>query len=165
MVYTAESIQSIVSKQRQFFRTGKTLDIEWRIKSLKALRKMVVENEDLFLSALQKDLGRSKVEAYLCDIGPIITEINETIHGLRRWARPELHFSGIMCFPSITTRVYKMPYGVCLIISPFNFPLLLSLGVLAACISGGNAAVIKTSSKTVACTEVLKKCISEYFPE
>lgn len=165
MVYTAESIQSIVSKQRQFFRTGKTLDIEWRIKSLKTLRKMVVENEDLFLSALQKDLGRSKVEAYLCDIGPIITEINETIHGLRHWARPELHFSGIMCFPSITTRVYKMPYGVCLIISPFNFPLLLSLGVLAACISGGNTAVIKTSSKTVACTEVLKKCISEYFPE
>ncbi|MBP3195694.1 MAG: aldehyde dehydrogenase family protein [Butyrivibrio sp.] len=165
MVYTAESIQSIVSKQRQFFRTGKTLDIEWRIKSLKTLRKMVVEKEDLFLSALQKDLGRSKVEAYLCDIGPIITEINETIHGLRRWARPELHFSGIMCFPSITTRVYKMPYGVCLIISPFNFPLLLSLGVLAACISGGNTAVIKTSSKTVACTEVLKKCISEYFPE
>lgn len=165
MVYTAESIQSIVSKQRQFFRTGKTLEIEWRIKSLKTLRKMVVENEDLFLSALQKDLGRSKVEAYLCDIGPIITEINETIHGLRRWARPELHFSGIMCFPSITTRVYKMPYGVCLIISPFNFPLLLSLGVLAACISGGNTAVIKTSSKTVACTEILKKCISEYFPE
>lgn len=48
MVYTAESIQSIVSKQRQFFRTGKTLDIEWRIKNLKTLRKMVIENKDLF---------------------------------------------------------------------------------------------------------------------
>ncbi|ADL33747.1 aldehyde dehydrogenase family protein [Butyrivibrio proteoclasticus B316] len=165
MVYTAEYIQSIVSKQRQFFRTGKTLNVEWRINSLKTLKRMMVDNEALFLEALQKDLGRSKVEAYLCDIGPIITEINETIRGLRRWARPERHFSGIMCFPSVTTMVYKMPYGVSLIISPFNFPLLLAVGVLAACISGGNTAVIKTSSKTVACTEVLKKCISEYFPE
>ena len=138
MVYTAEYIQSIVSKQRQFFRTGKTLNVEWRINSLKTLKRMMVDNEALFLEALQKDLGRSKVEAYLCDIGPIITEINETIRGLRRWARPERHFSGIMCFPSVTTMVYKMPYGVSLIISPFNFPLLLAVGVLAACISGGN---------------------------
>ncbi len=165
MAYTAEDIQSIVSKQRQFFRTGKTLDVEWRINSLKTLKKMMVDNETLFMDALRKDLGRSNVEAYFSDIGTIIAEINETIHGLRRWARPERHFSGIMCFPSVTTRVYKMPYGVSLIISPFNFPLLLSVGVVAASISGGNTAVIKTSSKTVACTEVLKKCISDYFPE
>lgn len=54
----------------------------------------------------------SAPEAYLCDIGPIVVEINEMLRGLRRWARPERHFSGLMCFPSLVTKVYKMPYGV-----------------------------------------------------
>lgn len=117
-----------------------------------------------FAAALQQDLGRSRVEAFLCDVGPVITEINETIRGLRRWARPECHYSGLMCFPSLITRVYKMPYGVTLLISPFNFPILLTLGVLIASIAGGNTAVIKTSSKSKACTEALQRFISELFP-
>jgi NAD-dependent aldehyde dehydrogenases len=69
-----------------------------------------------------------------------------------------------MCFPSIFTKVYKMPYGVTLVISPFNFPMLLTMGVLAASIAGGNTAVIKTSSKSPACTEAIKKLIVETFP-
>ena len=70
-----------------------------------------------------------------------------------------------MCFPSTRTTVYKMPYGVSLIISPFNFPMLLTLGVLAASIAGGNSAVIKTSSKSAASTRALQQLISETFPE
>ena len=115
--------------------------------------------------ALHEDLGRSLMEAYLCDIGPIIVEINEILAGLKKWSKPETHLSGLMCFPSITTRVYKMPYGVSLIISPFNFPILLTLGVLAASISGGNTAVIKASSKSAASTKALQKLISKTFPE
>ena len=163
-MYTETEIKSIVTAQRNYFRTGATLDVKWRIQQLKKLKKAVIAHEEEFEQALHEDLGRSKVEAYLCDIGPIITEINETIRGLRRWARPERHFSGLMCFPSITTKVYKMPYGVTLIISPFNFPMLLTLGVLAASLSGGNTAVIKTSSKSARCTEVLKQFIAEVFP-
>ena len=116
------------------------------------------------MAALTEDLGRSSVEAYLCDIAPTITEINEMIHGLRRWARPECHFSGLMCFPSIITRVYKMPYGVSLVISPFNFPVLLTIGVVAAAMSGGNTVVIKSSSKSSASTAALKKFFAELFP-
>ena len=70
-----------------------------------------------------------------------------------------------MCFPSTSTTVYKMPYGVSLIISPFNFPILLTLGVLAASISGGTTAVLKTSSKSAASTKALKKLIADTFPE
>ncbi|MBP5151669.1 MAG: aldehyde dehydrogenase family protein, partial [Lachnospiraceae bacterium] len=81
----------------------------------------------------------------------------------KKWARPERHFSGFICFPSITTRVYKMPYGVSLIISPFNFPFLLTFGVLTAAIAGGNTAVIKTSSKTPNCTRVSKKIVESAF--
>lgn len=162
-MHTETQIQALVSAQRDFFRSGATLDVNWRIQQLKKLRDAVITHETEFEDALHEDLGRSKVEAYLCDIGPIIVEINETIAGLKKWARPELHFSGWMCFPSIFTRVYKMPYGVSLIISPFNFPMLLTLGVLAASIAGGNTAVIKASAKSKACTATLKKFIAEVF--
>lgn len=165
MAYTENEISGIVSRQRAFFRTGTTLDTGWRINQLKRLKAAVIAYEKEFIHALREDLGRSDVEAYLCDIGPVIAEINETIRGLKKWARPEWHFSGLICFPSITTKVYKIPYGVSLIISPFNFPILLTLGVLTASMAGGNTAVIKTSSKTTACTATLKKFIAETFPE
>jgi len=165
MEYTQDKIHGIVEKQRTFFRTGVTLDIKWRKEQLRKLKKAVLDNEKTLEEALYKDLGRSAFEAYLCDLGPIVVEVNEILRGLRKWARPEKHFSGLICFPSVTTSVYKMPYGVSLIISPFNFPILLTLGVLAASISGGNTAVLKTSSKSSACTEALKKLIAETFPE
>ena len=165
MSYTKEQIHDIVLEQRKYFRTGETLDINWRKQQLIKLRSAVFSNQTLLQEALFEDLGKSPVEAYLCDVGPVIVEINEILKGLRKWARPERHFSGMMCFPSSRTTVYKMPYGVSLIISPFNFPILLTLGVLAASLSGGNTAVIKTSSKSAASTRALQKLIAETFPE
>ena len=164
MAYTQETVHAIVEKQRAFFRTGATLDVNWRIEQLKKLKQAVIDHRDMLEQALYDDLRKSPVEAYLCDLGPVIVEVNEILHGLKRWARPEHHFSGLMCFPSTSTTVYKMPYGVSLIISPFNFPILLTLGVLAASISGGNTAVLKTSSKSAASTEALKKLIADTFP-
>jgi len=165
MAYTAEQIHEIVETQRAFFRTGETLDVSWRIQQLTKLKSAVLEHQALLQNALYEDLGKSPTEAYLVDIGPVIVEINEILKGIRRWARPEKHFSGLMCFPSLSTRVYKMPYGVSLIISPFNFPILLALGVLAASLSGGNTAVIKASSKSAASTAALQKLVSATFPE
>ena len=162
---TEQDIRNIVSSQREYFLSGVTLPVKWRITQLEKLKKAVVQREAILEAALAEDLGRSAVEAYLCDIGPIIVEINETVRGLRRWARPERHFSGLMCFPSIITKVYKMPYGVTLVISPFNFPLLLTLGVLVAAIAGGNTAVLKTSSKSPACTRALADLIADIFPK
>ncbi len=162
--YTEGSIREIVAAQRRFFRSGETLPICWRIKQLKRLKAAVLAHEKEFEDALAEDLGRSTVEAYLCDIGPIIVEINEMLAGLRRWARPECHFSGFMCIPSTFTKVYKMPYGVSLVISPFNFPILLTIGVVAAAMAGGNTVVIKSSSKSVASTAALKKFFAEVFP-
>ena len=165
MSWTQETIHDAVEAQRANFRSGETLPVSWRIEQLKKLKQAVLDREEQLCAALQEDLGRSRAEAFLCDIGPIIVETNEIIRGLKKWARPEKHFSGLMCFPSTITRVYKMPYGVSLIISPFNFPILLTLGVLAASIAGGNTAVLKTSSKSAACTKALRELISETFPE
>ena len=163
MEHEKQELHAAVEAQRAYFRTGATLPVKTRIAALKKLKTAVLAYEERFEDALREDLGRSTVEAYLCDIGPVVVEINETICGLRRWAKPETHFSGLMCFPSMTTKVYQMPYGVTLIISPFNFPILLTLGVLAASIAGGNTAVLKTSSKSKHCTEVLKAMIGETF--
>ena len=165
MSYTQQTIHEIVEKQRAFFRTNATLDVGWRKEQLKKLKQAVIDHQAELEAALCEDLNKGPTEAYLCDLGPVIVEINEILHGLSRWARPERHFSGLMCFPSLSTRVYKMPYGVSLIISPFNFPILLTLGVLAASISGGNTAVLKTSSKSAASTRALKKLIANTFPE
>ncbi|MBQ3708407.1 MAG: aldehyde dehydrogenase family protein [Clostridia bacterium] len=165
MEYTEERIHGIVLNQRKFFRTGVTLDVKWRIEQLRKLKQAVIDHQDMLSEALHEDLGKSPAEAYLCDIGPVIVEVNEILAGIRRWAKPERHFSGWMCFPSTKTTVYKMPYGVSLVISPFNFPILLTLSVLAASISGGNTAVIKASSKSAASTRALQKLIAETFPE
>ena len=162
-VFTEDQVRAIVDAQRKYFRTGETLPVKWRIRRLKKLKAAVIAYETEFEEALAADLGRSRVEAYLCDIGPIIVEVNEMIRGLRRWARPECHFSGLMCFPSTVTKVYKMPYGVSLVISPFNFPILLTIGVVAAAMCGGNTVVVKASSKSSACTAVLKKFFAEVF--
>lgn len=161
--FTPERVEEIVATQRRFFRTGTTLPVRWRIQQLKKLKAAVLAHEKEFTDALREDLGRTELEAYLCDIGPIVVEINEMIHGLRRWARPERHFSGLMCFPSMVTKVYKMPYGVSLVISPFNFPILLTIGVVAAAMCGGNTVVIKSSSKSAASTAALKRFFAEVF--
>ncbi len=163
-MWTKEQIHELVLNQQKYFRTNETLDVDWRIYQLKRLKTAVRLYEDELVNALKEDLGRSDAEAYLADIGSLIMEINETIAGLKRWAKPELHLSGPACFPSIFTRVYKMPYGTTLIISPFNFPVMLSIGPLAAAIAGGNTAVIKASSKSPATTKALQKILSDIFP-
>ena len=163
-MWTKESIHETVEAQRRYFHTNETLDLNFRIAQLERLVQAVSDHEEDLKDALSKDLGRHGLEAYFCDIGTVILEANEMIHGLKKYARPETHFSGMVCFPSIFTKVYKMPYGVTLIISPFNFPILLSLGVLVASIGAGNTAVIKTSSKTPNCTKALQELIADAFP-
>ena len=165
MGFTKEDIHQIVLKQKEYFLTGETLPVKFRIEQLKKLKKAILDNQDKLIKALHEDLGRCDAEAYFCDIGDVVMEINEYIKGVKKWSRPETHFSGLACFPSTTTKVYKMPYGVSLIISPFNFPILLSIGVVAASIAGGNTALIKASSKSAACTQALKEIVSETFDE
>ncbi len=165
MSWTQEEIHDLVQRQRDFFLTNQTLDINWRIEQLKRLKLAVLASEKEIEDALYQDLGRTKEEAYLTDIGPTVMEINEILANIKKWAKTEKHYSGMACFPSVLTKVYKMPYGVSLIISPFNFPILLSFGVLAASISAGNTAILKTSSKSVHCTKVIQRIVSHSFPD
>ena len=164
MAYTQTEIHNIIGAQKNYCAKGQTLPVDFRTEQLKKLKAAVLSHRPMLEEALREDLGRDAAEAYFSDIGATVLEINEALRSLRRWARPELHLSGLVCFPSIFTRVYKMPYGTVLIISPFNFPVLLSLGVLTAALAGGNTAVIKASSKSPACTAALKRLIADTFP-
>lgn len=162
--WTKEDIHSVFDRQREFFNSGATLNLKWRKNQLKKLRSAMYKYQNEIMAALYEDLGRSQAEAYFCDVGAVILELNETLRGLRKWARPTTIPSGIICFPSAFSKIYKMPYGVSLIISPFNFPILLSFGVLVASLAGGNTAIIKTSSKSKACTALMQKIITEIYP-
>ena len=165
MPYSKQEIHELVLSQREFFYSGQTLNIKFRKEQLRKLKKMILDYREELEKALYEDLGRCDAEAFFCDIGDTVMEINEYLKGLSKWSRAETHFSGLATFPSIFTKVYKMPYGVTLIISPFNFPILLSLGVLAASIAGGNTALIKMSSKSSKTTEKVKELISKTFPK
>jgi len=163
MEWNAENVHLLVEKQCKFFQTNTTLDLNWRINQLKKLKQVIVNNTDLIIQALHEDLGRDKVEAYICDVLPLISEVNEAIKLTKRWAKPETHLNNYKFFPALISKVYKMPYGVSLIISPFNFPFNLSIAPLIAAIAAGNTAVIKASSKSVASTNAMVKMFSENF--
>ena len=105
MDYTEEKIKEIVKAQRAFFRTGITLDTDWRLMQLKRLKVQMSLYEKEITDALYEDLGCSEAEAFFCDIGTVILEINEMIQGLKRWTRPELLYSGLTCFPSLFTEL------------------------------------------------------------
>ena len=92
---TKESIHNVVESQREYFKSGQTLDVNFRIRQLETLRSAIKAFEDEIKEALYEDLGRSESEAYLLDIGTVILELNETIHGLKKWAKPEILFSGL----------------------------------------------------------------------
>ena len=86
--YTISDIHNVVEQQRKYFRSGETLSIDFRIRQLKELKNMIVQNEAEMIKALNEDLGRHETESYICDVGSIILEINEMLHGLKKWARP-----------------------------------------------------------------------------
>ncbi|PRR82706.1 Aldehyde dehydrogenase [Clostridium vincentii] len=158
------SIEKIVENQRLFYRSNKTLDVDFRIKQLEKLKRVVKENEDIILKALKKDLYKSDFEGYITEIGILYEEINLAMKKLKKWAKRERVKTSIMYFPA-KSYIYKEPYGVVLIIGPFNYPFQLVVSPLIGAIAGGNCAVIKPSEHTVATSKALEKIINDNFDE
>ncbi len=155
-------IELIFNEQRKFFNYGKSKDINFRIKKLKRLKKIIKENEEEILQALKDDLGKSNFEAYETEIGIVYDEINLHIKNVRKWAKREKRSSPIIYYPS-KSYVYKEPYGVTLIIGPFNYPFQLVIAPLIGAISAGNTAIIKPSENTINTAKLLEKIINNNF--
>ena len=158
-----QDIISIVESQRSYFNAGHTLPVGARIEALKKLRQALIDNEAAIADALRQDLGKSAEESYMCETGMVISELSHLIRHVRRWAKEKTVATPLAQFAS---RSYKKPtpYGVTLIMSPWNYPLLLTLDPLADAIAAGNTAVVKPSAYSPATSALLAKLLSQIFP-
>ncbi len=157
-------LKETVMKQREFFSTHKTKKISFRIDALKRLRKTIYKYEDKINSALTRDLHKSKEQAYVTEIGLCLRETNIFIKNLKKWSKLRKKSSSVL-FPLAKSYVKPEPFGVSLIISPWNYPVFLSLMPLIAAIGAGNCVILKPASSSAACSDVLDEMISDCFPE
>ncbi len=154
----------IVSTQKEYFNSDVTKNIEFRIHQLKRLKKIIRQYEDAILDALSKELGRSPMESYILETMLIINEINYSIKKLKSWVKPTYEDGSFFITPA-TSKIYHEPYGSCLIISPWNFPFLLSMRPLINAISAGNCVVLKCSPSSPYINDVIIEMINQNFPQ
>ena len=159
---TETQIDELLESQRDYFRSGATLDVDFRVRMLKKLYAGVEKYRQEIAAALQADLGKSEFEGFMCETGLALTEISYMIRHTKGFAREKTVATPLAQFAS---RSYKKPspYGNVLIMSPWNYPLLLTLDPLADAIAAGNTAIIKPSAYAPATGKVLEKLISECF--
>ncbi|NLO10683.1 MAG: aldehyde dehydrogenase [Clostridiales bacterium] len=156
-------IQNIVKAQKAFFNTGKTKSYSFRMRALGSLRKAILSNEDLLYDALASDLNKSKFESYLCEIGIVLDEINFHRKRLRLWMMKQPVMPSLGQLPGSCYRSAE-PYGVTLIMAPWNYPINLCMEPLIGAISAGNTAILKPSGYAPATSKAIQKIISEAFP-
>ena len=159
---TAQEIAFILEEQRKFFLSGETLPIKFRKQMLKKLYASVVFHKEEILSALTSDLGKSDFEGFMCEVGLSLTEISYMIKNVKKFAKEKTVVTPLAQFAS---RSYKKPcpYGNTLIMSPWNYPFLLSIEPLANAIAAGNTAILKPSAYSPATSKIIEKILSECF--
>jgi len=153
----------IIRQQKEFFAGGKTLGLGFRLDALKKLACTVRENEGKLLEALRADLGKSHAEGYMTEVGLSLSEINFMIKHLPGWVRPKRVHTPLVHFAA-KSFIHPEPYGTVLIISPWNYPALLTLEPLAGAIAAGNCAIIKPSRNSPETSRVLAEMINGIFP-
>jgi aldehyde dehydrogenase (NAD+) len=155
-------LQKYLNKQKKFFETGKTKDLSFRIRQLRKLKKLLVDNEQLLIEEVHKDFQKSAFETYVTEIGLVITDINYAIKNVESWSKQQSVSTPLVNFPS-KNFIITEPYGSVLIIAPWNYPILLSLQPLIGAIAAGNTAILKPSELTPNTSSVLERLISEKF--
>src|SRR5260221_12353960 len=140
----ATDFTALVSRHRNYFRTGATRSVEWRERQLIALRAMMTDRAEDFYASLWTDLRRNRTDADMTDVKYMTSEADHALAHIRDWMKPAPVSTPPMLAPS-DAQVRLDPLGVVLIIGTWNYPVMLTLSPLIAAISGGNAAVIKPS--------------------
>ncbi len=155
-------ISEVLQQQKQFFLSGKTLDISFRISQLKKLYAAVKRYEKDITQALYRDLHKSEFEAYSTEIGFVLEEISLMVRKLRRWAKPKRKSTPLTAFSGKSYILYE-PYGTVLIIAPWNYPFQLMFAPLVGAIAAGNTVVLKPSPYSANTAAVMEKIITETF--
>ena len=159
---TSQEIQALVEQQRKFYKSGATLSLKFRKEQLKKLYSAVKTRESEINDALRSDLGKSSYEAFMCESGLALTEISYMIKHLRKLARPARVRTPLAQFCS-KSYTFPSPYGNTLIMSPWNYPFLLSIEPLADAIAAGNTVILKPSAYSPETGKVIESIIKECF--
>ncbi len=155
---------AILKEQREYFYSGETKSIDFRIAALKKLATIISENEKLLLDSLYADLKRSEFEGYALDIGPVLTELKSNIKALRRWAKPKRVGTPFFLYFGHSKIQYE-PLGVTLIIAPWNYPILLALAPLISAVAAGNCVIVKPSELSPNCSSAIAEIIGKTFSQ
>lgn len=156
-------ISEIVARQREYFNSGATRPLSFRLDALRSLQKALGENGALIGEALMSDLRKSSFETYISETGLVLEEIGHHLKRLPRWIKNKRVPTPLSQFHA-KSHLAPEPYGVALIVSPWNYPLQLCLQPLVGAISAGNCAVIKPSAYTPATSRAIAKLLADVFP-
>ena len=155
-------IRGIVELQRRYFGSGVTIDVHGRLDALDRLHETILKYEDEIHEALYLDLGKSDTESYMCETGMTLSELSYVRHHLAGWARPKHVRTPLSQFHAKSFTVQE-PYGVVLIMSPWNYPFMLCMEPLIGAIAAGNCCILKPSAYSPATSAVIQKIITETF--
>lgn len=154
----------ILEMQKKYFYSGKTKTYQYRLESLKALKESLIHYEEEINQALIADLNKSPYETYISEYGLVLQQIRHVIRNLKDWMKPTSKAVGITGLPG---KAYELvePYGVVLIMSPWNYPLALTLQPLIGAIAAGNCCIIKPSELSPHTSDVIEKIVTRAFPK
>ncbi len=159
-----ERIDLLFDKQKEFFQTGKTFDVSFRIEALKKLKESVIRHEQDIIKALNADLGKSEFEGYMCEIGMVLSNLSYLIKHTKKFAKKRKVHTPLAQFHAKSFTKAE-PYGNVLVMSPWNYPFLLTLDPVADAISAGNVAIVKPSAYSPNTAKLVCEMLAECFPE
>lgn len=160
---TEAEIKQIIKSQRAYFQTGATLPIDTRLLALRKLKACILKHEPSIHAALRQDLGKSSFESYMCETGLVLSELSYMLKHTKQFAKEKRVHTPLAQFHSRSFQK-PSPYGVTLIMSPWNYPFMLTIEPLIDAIAAGNTAVLKPSGYSPATSSVIQKIIAECFP-
>ncbi|MDO5119570.1 MAG: aldehyde dehydrogenase [Coriobacteriales bacterium] len=156
------TLDSLMQRQRAHFASGATLPVDARLQALETLEQALATHEQALLDALHTDLGKSQMEAFICEIGLVKSEIDWMRTHLKRLCRPRHARTPLVQFAA-TSYQSPSPYGTVLIMSPWNYPVLLTLEPLVDALAAGNTAVIKPSAYAPASADAIRRLLEDCF--
>lgn len=155
-------IEELVKSQKEFYNTQVTNNVNYRIEKLKKLKNIIKEKQDKICEALKKDLEKSSTESYMSEIGMVLEDLSYIIKHTKKWSKRKYVPTPLSQFPAVSFR-QAMSYGVVLIVSPWNYPFLLTMQPLSGAIAAGNCAIIKPSEYSPNISNIIKEIIEEVF--
>lgn len=155
-------IKEVIKNQREFFINNKTRSLEFRLEQLESLRRAILEDQEKICKALNEDLYKSEMEAYMTEIGPCLQEIGEAIKNLKNWMKPQ-KVKSTRYFPLSNSFTINEPLGGVLIIAPWNYPFNLIIAPLIGAIAAGNCAILKPSEMATHTAAVVQDLINKVF--